>query len=75
MAYIGPYRYNAVPEQIDAYPEFHMFGELPAWGLFVRHVDGLTLDNVVMSVRDPDYRPSIVASDDVHNLTGLLQQQ
>ncbi len=73
MAYIGSYRYNAVPEQIDAYPEFHMFGELPAWGLFVRHVDGLSLDNVVMTVREPDYRPAMVASDDVHNLTGNIQ--
>ncbi len=73
MAYIGPYRYNAVPEEIDAYPEFHMFGELPAWGLFVRHVDGLTLNNVKMSVREADYRPAIVASDDVHNLKGQIQ--
>lgn len=61
MAYIGEYRYKNVPEQIDSYPEFHMFGELPAWGLFVRHVDGLKLDNVKMAVREPDYRPAMVA--------------
>lgn len=70
MGYIGAYRYNDVPEQIDGYPEFHMFGELPAWGLFVRHVDGLTLDNVRMSVAAPDYRPVMVAADDVLNLKG-----
>lgn len=72
MAYIAPYRYNAVPEQIAEYPEFHMFGELPAWGLFVRHVDGLTLDNVAMWVREPDYRPAMVAVDDVHHLSGTI---
>lgn len=72
MAYIGAYRYDSVPEMIDAYPEFHMFGELPAWGLFVRHADGLTLENVVMSVREPDYRPVMVATDDVTNISGTI---
>lgn len=72
MGYIGAYRYDAVPEMIDAYPEFHMFGELPAWGLYVRHVDGLTLDNVVMSTREPDYRPAMVAADDVVNVSGTV---
>ena len=73
MAYIGAYRYKDVPEEIGSYPEFHMFGELPAWGLFVRHVDGLVLDNVKMSIREPDYRPIMVAVDDVHNLTGKIK--
>ncbi len=72
MAYIGAYRYKDVPEEIASYPEFHMFGELPAWGLFVRHVDGLTLDNVKMSVREPDYRPAMVVADDVLNLSGEI---
>lgn len=72
MAYIGAYRYNDVPEMIDSYPEFHMFGELPAWGLFVRHIDGLTLDNVVMTARESDYRPVMVAADDINNLSGEI---
>lgn len=72
MAYIGSYRYKDVPEEIGSYPEFHMFGELPAWGLFVRHVDGLTLDNVKMSVREPDYRPVMVAVEDVQNIIGEI---
>lgn len=73
MAYIGAYRYNDVPEQIDSYPEFHMFGELPAWGLFLRHVDGITFENVTFKKREPDYRPMVVAADDVINVTGKIQ--
>ncbi|MDE6562136.1 MAG: hypothetical protein K2K75_12205 [Muribaculaceae bacterium] len=72
MAYIGAFRYNDVPEEIASYPEFHMFGELPSWGLFLRHVDGLNLDNVKMSVREPDYRPVMVAADDVLNISGEI---
>ncbi len=72
MGYIGAYRYKDIPEQIDSYPEFHMFGELPAWALFVRHVDGLTIDNVNVSAEAPDYRPAVVAEDDVHNITGSI---
>ncbi len=72
MGYIGAYRYKDIPEQIDAYPEFHMFGELPAWGLFVRHVDGLVFDNVRFGTAAPDYRPVMVAEDDVHNIKGKI---
>lgn len=60
MAYIGKYRYKDVPEMVDQYPEFHMFGELPAWALYVRHVDGLTLGNVRVKALAPDYREAMV---------------
>jgi len=48
---------HAIPENPSDYPEFSMFGELPAWGLYTRHVNGLTLKNVRLSARDKDYRP------------------
>lgn len=63
MGYIGRYRWDDVPEMRDSYPEFHMFGELPAYGLYARHIDGLHLRNVSFTLRAPDYRPAIVASD------------
>ena len=63
MGYIGRYRWDDVPEMRDSYPEFHMFGELPAYGLYARHIDGLHLRNVRFTLRAPDYRPAIVASD------------
>jgi hypothetical protein len=45
-----------------------MFGELPAWGLYMRHVEGITLKNIKMKIENPDYRPAIVL-DDVSNYT------
>lgn len=35
---------ETVPELADAYPEPSMFGILPAWALWVRHVERLTVD-------------------------------
>ena len=66
-AYMPLSRLNDVPEQEDKYPEFSMFGELPAWGFYVRHVDGLKMKNVTVRIKDPDYRPAFVF-DDVNEL-------
>lgn len=60
-------RLDEVPEKIEDYPEFSMFGELPAWGFYVRHVNGLQMKNIKLSIKDPDYRPPLVF-DDVNNL-------
>ena len=59
-------RLESVPENMDQYPEFSMFGELPAWGFYIRHVEGLTMKNVKVSIRNKDYRPAFVL-DDVKN--------
>jgi len=50
-----------VPERRGNYPEFSMFGELPAWGLFLRHAEGVRLENVTLRLASPDYRAAIVA--------------
>ena len=67
LAYAPLSRLDDVPERVGDYPEFSMFGELPAWGFYIRHVDGLTLKNIKLSITAPDYRPAIVF-DDVVNL-------
>lgn len=69
-AYRGtsPSQLAAIPEWERRYPEFSMWKELPAWGLYLRHADGITLDNVIFRVEDNDYRPAIVA-DDINGLT------
>ena len=69
-AYRGTYpnQLAAIPEWERRYPEFSMWKELPAWGLYLRHTDSITLDNVTLRVEDSDYRPAIVA-DDVNGLT------
>jgi polygalacturonase len=67
LAYLPVYRLNDVPEQESEYPEFSMFGELPAWAFYVRHVNGLVMKNVIVKAEAPDYRPAFVF-DDVKNL-------
>ena len=58
---------DKVPERIKDYPEFSMFGELPAWGFYVRHVEGLTMKNIRLECAAPDFRPALVF-DDVQGL-------
>lgn len=58
---------HSVTEAETAYPEFSMFGELPAWGLYVRHVKGLTLRNVQLKFINEDYRTACIF-DDVEGL-------
>lgn len=48
------------PEMARAYPEPSMFGILPAWGLWVRHARGLSIDDLHLAVATPDARPPIV---------------
>ncbi|MFT4664716.1 MAG: polygalacturonase [Polaribacter sp.] len=63
LAHTPVSRLNEVPEYANHYPEFSMFGELPAWGFYVRHVEHLTLKNIKISIKDPDYRPAFVFDD------------
>ena len=63
MAYMPLWRKGDVPEQIQKYPEFTMFGELPAWGFYLRHVSHVTFINVHLSLDAEDYRPAIVTDD------------
>ncbi|MFD1470535.1 glycoside hydrolase family 28 protein [Hymenobacter caeli] len=45
------------------YPEPHLLGPTPAYGLYARHVRDLELLNIAFELRRPDGRPSIVAED------------
>ncbi|MCM1063811.1 MAG: hypothetical protein NC420_04930 [Eubacterium sp.] len=54
--------YN-VPELPDVYPEPSNWGILPAYGLFAKHVDGLTLRNIRISCKIPDGRHVCVLDD------------
>lgn len=57
-----------VPEKIPDYPEFSMFGELPVWGFYIRHADGIKIKNMVLTCKGADYRPAFIA-DDVKGLS------
>lgn len=57
----------AVPELPQAYPQGEMFGLLPAYSLYARHVDGLTVSNWRARWERKDLRPAAVF-DDVKDL-------
>jgi len=67
-AYVSTDSLALVPENAAGYPEFTMFGELPGWGMYMRHAEGVLLENVKLSYRDADFRPALVA-DDVKDLS------
>ncbi len=46
------------PERENIYPEPTMFGELPSYGFFIRHVKGLQMRDVEVSYLSPDLRPA-----------------
>ncbi|HPT28036.1 MAG TPA: glycosyl hydrolase family 28 protein [Bryobacteraceae bacterium] len=53
-----------VPEELPAaYPEYRMFGALPAYGIYGRHVRGLRLRDVELACEKPDARPPIACFD------------
>jgi polygalacturonase len=68
IAYFDWKKLDEVTENEAGYPEFSMFGELPVWGLYVRHVNGLTMNNVKISKKGSDYRPAM-AFNNVQNLS------
>lgn len=56
-----------VPENEDDYPEGWMFGTLPAYGFYFRHILGLHIRDIRLSYDEPDNRPAVVC-DDVANV-------
>jgi Glycosyl hydrolases family 28 len=55
------------PEYAAQYPEYSMFGSLPAYGLYCRHLRGLRLRDVRVGWVEPEARPSLVC-DEVEDL-------
>ena len=56
-----------LPELEAQYPEYFMWGVLPAYGLYARHATGLSLNNVRFELASDDIRPAIVC-DQVRDL-------
>lgn len=55
--------YANVPENIDVYPNPNMFGELPAYAFYFRHVKGVRMENIYIRYLDRDYRSPMVFDD------------
>jgi polygalacturonase len=61
-----------LPENEKGYPENRMFGfVLPASGLYLRHVEGIVVQNLTLQVRNKDYRPATVLNDVKQGSIGL----
>ncbi|MEP6677649.1 MAG: glycosyl hydrolase family 28-related protein [Ferruginibacter sp.] len=52
-----------VPENVKQYPEPAKMGVMPAYGFFIRHVNGIKLNNVEVSYMGNEVRPAIVMDD------------
>ncbi len=61
----GVKEYNrSVPEEAQDYPEVYVYGKiLPAKGIYFRHIDGLTLENVMVETYREDIREDFVFED------------
>lgn len=51
------------PEEEAKYPEPGMFGAMPSYGFFFRHVAGLEMDHVKIDYVQPEARPAFVLDD------------
>ncbi len=58
---------EAMPNQ---YPESNMFGDLPAWGYYLRHVQGVTFTSCATTAATTDVR-TVMVTDDVGGVVGL----
>jgi polygalacturonase len=59
----GKTRESAVPELPSAYPKGEMFGMLPAFGFYCRHVKGLRMENIELATATEDARPPVIKED------------
>ena len=61
-----------VAEAARGYPENRMFGHiLPAWGLYLRHVDDVRLENVTLRLASDDARSDAVVVSDVTGISSV----
>ncbi|WP_020531299.1 glycoside hydrolase family 28 protein [Flexithrix dorotheae] len=51
-----------VEEAESKYPEATMFGQLPAYGFYIRHARGIKLNNVTLKYKEHEKRPGIILS-------------
>ena len=58
---------DSIPELPANYPEFSMFKELPAWGVYIRHAKDVKFSNITLQSGKKDFRHPVVL-DDVHDI-------
>jgi polygalacturonase len=55
-----------IPESGTKYPDNRMFGVLPAYGFYIRHARNVKMNNIHVTIEQPDGRPAFFL-DDVHD--------
>jgi hypothetical protein len=67
---------DSIPELPAKYPDFSMFKELPAWGIYIRHASDVKFTDISLKTEKKDFRNPVVLHD-VHNsrFTGVSVQQ
>ena len=63
------------PEEEAAYPEPDMFGDVPAYGFFVRHVKGLEMNNVEVRYMKDEFRPAFILFDVKNSIFRFVNAQ
>jgi len=56
-------REKTVPELEDSYPEGTMWGNLPAYGMYIRHAENISLSGVCFTFNAAESRPALIAED------------
>ncbi|MBS1567735.1 MAG: hypothetical protein JST39_25350 [Bacteroidetes bacterium] len=62
-AFVSADTLTGITENAAGYPEFSMFGELPAWGLYVRHAEGIAVKNLQLHTAKGDFRAACIFDD------------
>jgi polygalacturonase len=52
-----------VDDKVKSYPEATMFGNLPAFGLYIRHAENINLSNIEFYLKEKDERSPIILDD------------
>jgi hypothetical protein len=54
---------ETVKEDEKGYPQPTVWGALPCYGLYIRHAEGISINGIMLGVKDSDCRPPIMAED------------
>ena len=54
---------DPIRENVRDYPESNALGDMPSYGFFIRHADGIVLEGISIEPRSMNTRPMIVTDD------------
>lgn len=54
---------TVVPEKENSYPDPQEFGQIPAYGFYIRHAKNIRMHNITLEFDEADYRPAFILED------------